>query len=61
MGVVGKVFKKELNKRVKVLTVHKVMDEQGIFSVRRTCSDHIFAVEEIVEKDKSKYTASVHL
>ena len=65
MSVVGKVFARVLNERVKGLTVDKVMDEQGGFRAGRGCNDQIFAVKQIVEKtiekDKKTYMAFVDL
>ena len=65
MSIVGKVFARVLNERVKVVTVDKVMDEQGGFRTGRGCSDQIFAVKQIVEKtiekDKKTYMAFVDL
>ena len=65
MSIVGKVFARVLNERVKVMTVDKVMDEQGGFRSGRGCSDQIFAVKQIVEKtiekDKKMYMAFVDL
>ena len=58
MSVVGKVFARVLNERVKGLTVDKVMDEQGGFRAGRGCNGQIFAVKHIVEKtiEKDKKT-----
>ena len=42
MSVVGKVFGRILNERVKLVTADKVMDEQGGFRVGRECNDQIF-------------------
>ena len=65
MSIVGKVFARALNERVKVLTGDKVMDEQGGFRSGRGCIDQIFAVKRIVEKtiekDKKVYMAFVDL
>ncbi|MDA8042238.1 MAG: reverse transcriptase family protein [Pirellulales bacterium] len=65
MSVVGKVFARVLNERVKGLTVDKVMDEQGGFRAGRKCNDQIFAVKQIVEKtiekDKKTYMSFVDL
>ena len=65
MSIVGKVFARVLNERVKVLTGDKVMDEQGGFRSGRGCTDQIFAVKQIVEKsiekDKKVYMAFVDL
>ena len=65
MSIVGKVFARVLNERVKVMTVDKVMDEQGGFRSGRGCSDQIFAVKQIVEKtiekNKKMYMAFVDL
>ena len=49
VSIVGKVFARVLNERVKIMTVDKVMDEQGGFRSGRGCSDQIFAVKQIVE------------
>ena len=63
MSVVGKVFARVLNERVKGLTVDKVPDVQGGFRAGRGCNDQIFAVKQIVEKtieeDKKTYMAFV--
>ena len=63
MSVVGKVFARVWNERVKGLTVDKVPDEQGGFRAGRGCNDQIFAVKQIVEKtiekDKKTYMAFV--
>ena len=65
MSIVGKVFARVLNERVKVMTADKVMDEQGGFRSGRGCSDQIFAVKQIVEKtiekDRKMYMAFVDL
>ena len=65
MSIVGKVFARVLNERVKMATVDKVMDEQGGFRTGRGCNDQIFAVKQIVEKtiekDKKTYMAFVDL
>ena len=65
MSIVGEVFGRVLNERVKVVTVDKVMDEQGGFRSGRGCSDQIFAVKQIVEKtiekDRQMYMAFVDL
>lgn len=53
MSIVGKVVCKGTD-RVKVMTVDKVMDEQGGFRSGRACSDHIFAIKQIVEKTIKK-------
>ena len=39
MSIVGKVFARVLNVRVKVWTVGKVMDERGDFRAGRGCVD----------------------
>ena len=59
MSIVGKVFARVLNERVKVMTVDKVMDDKGGFRIYQ-----IFAVKQIVEKtiEKDKmYMAFVDL
>ena len=66
MSIVGKVFARVLNERVKVLTGDKVMDEQEGFRSGRGCIDQIFAVKQIfvektIEKDKKVYMAFVDL
>ena len=65
MSVVGKVFARVWNERVKGLTVDKVPDEQGGFRAGRGCNNQIFAVKKIVEKtiekDKKTYMAFVDL
>ena len=65
MSIIGKVFARVLNERVKVLMVDKVMDEQGGFRAGRGCINQIFAVKQIVEKvverDKKVYMAFVEL
>ena len=65
MSIVGKVFARVLNERVKMATVDKVMDEQGGFRTGRGCNDQIFAVKQIVEKtiekDRKTYMAFVDL
>ena len=65
MSVVGKVFARVLNERVKGLTVDKAMNEQGGFRAGRRCNDQIFAIKQIVEKtiekDKKTYMAFVDL
>ena len=55
LSVVGKVFARVLNDRVKGLTEGSVMDEQGGFRSGRGCVDQTFAVKqviEMIEKDK---------
>ena len=61
MSIIGKVFARALNERVKVLTVDKVMDEQGGFRAGRGCINQIFEVNQTVEKDKKVYMAFVGL
>ena len=65
MSVVGKVFARILNERVKFVMADKVMDEQGGFRAGRGCNDQIFAVKQLVEKtnekDKKIYMAFVDL
>ena len=61
MSIIGKVSARVLNERVKVLTVDKVMDEQGGSRSGRGCIGQIFAVKQIVEKDKTVYMAFVDL
>ena len=39
LSIVGKVFARVLNERVKVWTVDKVMDEQGGLRAGRGCVD----------------------
>ena len=50
LSVVGEVFARVLNDRVKGLTVGSVMDEQGGFRSGRGCLDQIFAVKQVIEK-----------
>ena len=65
MSIFGKVFARVLNERVKVVTVSKVMGEQGGFRSGRGCRYQIFAVKQIVEKtiekDRKLYMAFVDL
>ena len=65
MSIVGKVFVRVLNERVKVQTVDKVMYEQEGFRVGRGCVDQVFVVRQVVEKtiekDKEAYMAFVDL
>ena len=65
MSIVGKVFARVLNERVKEVTGDKVMDEQGGFRSGRGCCDQIFAVKQMVkktiEKDRKMYMAFVDL
>ena len=42
LSVVGKVFGRILNERVKAITDVKVMDEQGGSRAGRGCNNHIF-------------------
>ena len=49
MSIVGKVFTRVLNERVKVWTVDKVTDEQGGFRAGRGCVDQVFVVRQVVE------------
>ena len=42
MSIVGKVFARVLNERLKVHKVDKVMDKQRGFWVRRGCVDQAF-------------------
>ena len=50
LSVVGEVFARVLNDRVKGLTEGSVMDEQGGFRSGRGCLDQIFAVKQVIEK-----------
>ena len=50
LSVVGKVFARVLNDRVKGLTEESVMDEQGGFRSGRGCIDQVFAVKQVIEK-----------
>ena len=65
MSIVGKVFARVLNERVKVWTVDKVTYEQEGFRVGRGCVDQVFvvrqAVEKTIEKDKEAHMAFVDL
>ena len=65
LSIVGKVFGRILNERVKAITDVKVMDEQGGFRAGRGCNDQIFVVKQIVEKtiekNKKIYMAFVDL
>ena len=64
MSVVGKVFARVLNDRVKGLTEGSVMDEQGGFRSGRGCLDQIFAVKqviEVIEKDKVMFMVFIDL
>ena len=54
LSIVGKVFGRILNERVKAVTDIKVMDEQGGFRAGRGCNDQIFVVKQIVEKTIEK-------
>ena len=54
MSVVGKVFARILNERVKFVMADKVMDKQGGFRVGRGSNDQIFAVKQLVEKSTEK-------
>ena len=54
LSVVGKVFARVLNYRVKGLTEGSVMDEQGGFRSGRGCLDQIFAVKQVIEKMTEK-------
>ena len=54
-SIVGKVFARVLNERVKVRTVDKVMDEQGGFRVGRGCVDQVIVVRQVVEKTIKKH------
>ena len=53
--VVGKVYARVLNDRVKLMTADNVMDEQGGFKAGRGCNDQFFSGRQVVEK-----TISVH-
>ena len=65
LSVVGKVYARVLNDRVKLITAERVMDEQGWFMAGRGCNDQIFTVRQImeksIEKDKVVYMAFVDL
>ena len=50
MSVVGKVFARVLNVRVKGLTERSVMEEQGGFRSGRGCVDQVFAVKQVIQK-----------
>ena len=52
MSIVGKVFVRVLNERVKVLTGEKVLDEQGGFRVGRGCVDQVFVLKQGCGEDK---------
>ena len=54
MSIVGKVFARILNERVKVLTGEKVIDEQVGFRVGEGCMDQVFVVRQVVEKTTEK-------
>ena len=49
MSIVGTVFARVLNERVKVWTVDKVMDEQGGFKTGRGCVEQFFVVTQVLE------------
>ena len=65
LSVVGKVFAKVLNDRVKGLTEGRVMEEQGGFRSGRGCIDQVFAVkqviEKMIEKDRVMFMAFIDL
>ena len=63
MSIIGKVFARVLYERVKVLTVDKMMDEQGGFRAGRGCIHQLFSVKQIVEKiiEDKVYMAFVDL
>ena len=42
ISVVGKVYARAINDRVKLMTVDNVMDEQGGFKAGRGCNDQFF-------------------
>ena len=48
ISIVGKLFARVLNERVRVLTVDKVKDEQGGFRAGRGCIDQKSTVKQIV-------------
>ena len=63
--MIGKMYARVLNDRIKLMTEGKVMDEQGGFRAGRSCNDQIFAVRQVVEKtiekDRVLYMAFVDL
>ena len=65
LSVIGKMYARVLNDRIKLMTEGKGMDEQGGFRAGRSCSDQIFAVRQVVEKtiekDRVLYMAFVDL
>ena len=62
MSVVGKVFSRVLNDRVKDMTEGSVMEEQGGFRSGRGCVDQVFAVKLVIEKMTEKmFTAFIDL
>ena len=65
LSVIGKMYARVLNDRIKLMTEGKVMDEQGGFRAGRSCNDQIFAVRQVVEKtiekDRVLYMAFVDL
>ena len=50
MSVVGKVFSRVLNVRIKGLTESSVMEEQGGFRSGSGCVDRVFVVKQVIEK-----------
>ena len=54
LSVIGKMYARVLNDRIKLMTEGKAMDEQGGFRARRSCNDQIFAVRQVVEKTIEK-------
>ena len=61
LSVVGKIYARVVCDRLRLLTDVLLTDEQGGFRVRRVCVDKIFAVRQVIEKDKMVYAAFVDL
>ena len=65
LSIPGKVYAKILDKRMRDITEEKMLEEQGAFRKRRSCTDQLFTVrmlsEKIIAKNKSMIMVCVDL
>ena len=65
LSIPGKVYAKILDKRMRDITEEKILEEQGAFRKRRSCTDQLFTVrmlsEKVIAKNKSMIMVCVDL
>ena len=50
LSIPGKVYAKILEKRLRNITEDKILEEQGAFRKKRSCTDQLFTVRMLSEK-----------